>query len=62
MTSQMYLELEVPLVRGPRAQPLFSIVLDWYLTDTHRIQGFTLPSYLLSRSELFGSLARTFEG
>jgi hypothetical protein len=58
----MYLELEIPLVRGPRAQPLFSIVLDWYLTDQYPIDGFRLPNVFPSRSDVYASLSRTFEG
>jgi hypothetical protein len=36
--------------------------LDWYLSDTYRIDGFKLPNYFLSRPEVYSSLARTFEG
>jgi hypothetical protein len=58
----MYLELEVPLVRGPKANPLFSIVLDWYVASTVTIDGFKLPNYFISRSDVYASLAKTFEG
>jgi hypothetical protein len=58
----MYLELEVPVVRGPKANPLFSVVLDWYVTNTVTIDGFKLPYYFISRSDVYSSLAKTFDG
>ena len=60
-TSQMFLELEVPIILGVK-NPLLNIIVDLFLSNPMPVQGFKLSEAFFTRQEVLRKLGSSIDG